>query len=141
MSWPRARLEAPFAERRQWHADDFADCHLRHPLVGWLATRLAWTFTSTNGGPTFRGFPDRSTGGVRTPQGTVPLPPGCLVQLARPVHLAGDDLAGLRRLCEDLKVTQPVRQLWRETYGPTADERNGLYTERYAGHILRFGQA
>ena len=57
------------------------------------------------------------------------------------MHLAAGGLAELRRLCEDLEITQPVRQLWRETCKPTADERNGLYTERYAGHILRFAQA
>jgi hypothetical protein len=137
----RTRLEALFAERRQWHADDFADCYLRHPLCCWLATRLAWTFTPTDGGPTIRGFPDPASACVRTPQGAVPVPPGCLVQLVHPVQLTAEELAGLRQLCEDLEIRQPVRQLWRETYTPRTDERDGLYTERYAGHILRFAQA
>jgi hypothetical protein len=141
VSGVRTRLEALFAQRREWHVDDFADCYLSNPLAGWLATRLAWTFAPTDGGPTIRGFPDAGSGGVRTPQGTVRVPPSCLVQLVQPVHLAIDELAGLRRLCEDLEVTQPVRQLWRETYRPTADERDGLYTERFAGHILRFARA
>jgi hypothetical protein len=138
----RGRLEALFAERRQWHADDFADCYLRHPLAGWLAARLAWTFIPADGSPAVRGFPDPATGGVRTPAGTVPLPLGCLVQLVHPVTLDAGDLAALRRLCESLEIRQPVRQLWRETYRLTAAERDtGLYTERYGGHILRFGQA
>jgi Domain of unknown function (DUF4132) len=137
----RTRLEALFAERREWHADDFADCYLRHRLTGWLATRLAWTFTPTDGGLTIRGFPDADSGDVRTPQGRVRMPPGCLVQLVQPVHLPVGELAELRQLCEDLEIAQPVRQLWRETYRTTADERNDLYTERYAGHVLRFGQA
>jgi hypothetical protein len=140
VSGVRARLEALFAERRQWHADDFTDCYLSHPLAGWLASRLAWTFTPAEGGQATRGFPD-AAGGVRTPQGTVPVPPGCLVQLVHPVHLTAGELAALRRLCADLDVSQPVRQLWRETYQSTADERSGLYTERYAGHVLRFNQA
>lgn len=138
----RGRLEALFAERRQWHADDFADCYLRHPLAGWLAARLAWTFIPADGSPAVRGFPDPATGGVRTPAGTVPVPPGCLVQLVHPVTLDAGDLAALRRLCESLEIRQPVRQLWRETYRFTAAERDtGLYTERYRGHILRFAQA
>ncbi len=141
VSRARARLEAMFSERRQWHADDFADCYLRHPLAGWLAARLAWTFTPADGGQAISGFPDRERGGIRTPQGTVPVPPGCLVQLVHPVRLAAGELAGLRRLCEVVKVTQPVRQLWRETYTPDVGERDCLYTERYAGHVLRFGQA
>jgi hypothetical protein len=58
------------------------------------------------------------------------------------VTLDAGDLAALRRLCESLEIRQPVRQLWRETYRLTAAERDtGLYTERYGGHILRFGQA
>jgi hypothetical protein len=137
----RARLEALFAERRQWHADDFADCYLRHPLVGWLANRLVWMLTPTDGSPPIRGFPDPASGGIRTPNGTVPVPPGCLVRLVHPVHLTAGELAGLRQLCADLEITQPIRQLWRETYKPAGAERSGLYTERYAGHILRFAQA
>jgi Domain of unknown function (DUF4132) len=138
----RQRLEALFTEQRQWHADDFADCYLRHPLAGWLADRLAWTFIPEDGSPAVRGFPDRATGGVRTPAGTVPVPLGCLVQLVHPVTLDAGNLAALRRLCEGLEIRQPARQLWRETYQLTAAERDtGLYTERYRGHILRFAQA
>jgi hypothetical protein len=138
----RARLEALFAERRQWHADDFADCYLRHPLAGWLAARLVWTFTPADGGPPVRGFPAPAVGGVRTPAGIVGVPPGCLVQLVHPVALDAGDLVALRRLCESLGISQPVRQLWRETYRLGGAERDtGLYTERYSGHILRFAQA
>lgn len=137
----RGRLEALFAERRQWHADDFADCYLRHPLAGSFAARLAWTFTPADGSPAVRGCPDLATGGVRTPASTVPVPPGCLVQLVHPVTLDTGDLAALRRLCESPETRQPVRQLWRQTYRLTAAERDtGLYTERYRGHILRFAQ-
>ena len=140
VSAARARLDALFAEPRQWHAEDFAECYLRHPLTGWLATRLAWTFTPPGGGPVIRGFPDRD-GGVTTPQGAVRVPPGCLVQLLHPVRVITAELGEFRRLCEDLRITQPVRQLWRETYQLTSAEREtGLYTDRYAGHILRFRQ-
>ena len=141
VSGVRARLETLFAEHRQWHEDDFVDCYLHHPLAGWLAARLAWSFTPADGGPVIRGFPDRTGRSVRTAQGTVPAPPGCLVQLAHPVHLTAGELAGLRQVCEDLQITQPVRQLWRETYTLTAEERTGLYSTRYGGHILRFAQA
>lgn len=137
----RARLESLFAGRRQCHADDFADDYVRQPLIGWLAARLAWTYTPP-AGPAIHRFPDRDGGTVRTPRGAMPVPPGCLVQLAHPVLLTAEELGELRRLCEDLAITQPVRQLWRETYQLTAAERDaGLYTERYSGHVLRFGQA
>ena len=140
VSAARVRLEALFAEPRQWHAEDFADCYLRHPLTGWLATRLAWTF-SPPGGPAIHGFPDRDGASVRTPHGAVAVPSGSLVQLLHPVRLAAGELGEFRLLCGHLRITQPLRQFWRETYQLTAAEREtGLYTERYAGHILRFRQ-
>ena len=139
VSVTRGRLEALFTGSRLWHADDFADCYLRHPLAGWLARRLAWTFTPADGGPPVAGFPGRD-GTVATPQGSVPVPDGCLVQLVHPVRLTSSEVAGLRQLCQGLGITQPVRQLWRETYQLTAAERDALYTDRYAGHILRFRQ-
>jgi hypothetical protein len=100
---------------------------------------LAWTFTPPDG-TAIRGFPDRDGGSVQTPQGTVPVPPGCLVQVVHPVLVTAGELGELRRLREHLRIIQPVRQLWRQTYQLTAAERDAdLYTERCAGHILWFG--
>ncbi|HKD89816.1 MAG TPA: DUF4132 domain-containing protein [Streptosporangiaceae bacterium] len=136
----RARLDALFADYRQWHAEDFADSWVRHPLAGWLARRLVWTFTPP-GRPPIRGFPSQFGDTVRSPQGTLPIPPGCLVELTHPVTLADTELAGLRYLCAAERIIQPVRQLWRETYRLTPAERQtGLYSDRYGGHILRFSQ-
>jgi hypothetical protein len=40
-----------------------------------------------------------------------------------------------------LDIFQPVRQLWRETYRLNAAEHSsGLYTDRYAGYVVRFKQ-
>jgi hypothetical protein len=64
-----------------------------------------------------------------------------MVQLTHPVVLDPAELAELRQLCGRLQIIQPIRQLWRETYQLTAAERRaGLSSDRYAGHILRFGQ-
>jgi hypothetical protein len=140
VSATRARLEALFADRREWHVDDFADSYVRHPLVGWLASRLVWTFTPADG-QAIRGFPGPGGDTVRTPQGTRPVPSGGLVQLTHPVTITRAELGELRRLSADLHISQPIRQLWRETYQLTAAERGtGLYTDRYAGHVLRFAQ-
>jgi len=136
----RARLDGFFADRREWHVDDFAECYLRHPLTGWLATRLVWTFTPESGEPVC-GFPGSGAHAVRTVHGERPISRGSLVQLLHPVRTDTEELGRLRRLSADLGITQPIRQLWRETYRLTTHEQdNGLYSDRYAGHILRFRQ-
>jgi hypothetical protein len=104
-----------------------------------MARRLAWTFTSV-GGTAITGFPDASAEAVHTVAGTQPLPPGSLVQLLHPVLAGAPELAALRALAARLGISQPVRQLWRETFQLSdAERRTGLYSDRYAGHILRFG--
>lgn len=136
----RDRLEALFADRRQWYLDDFAEDYVRHPLTGWLARRLVWTFTQPDG-QVVRGFPGPAGDTVLTAQGTGPAPAGSLVQLTHPVLLNPPQLGELRKLCQDQRVRQPIRQLWRETYKLTDAERDtGLSTARYAGHVLRFNE-
>lgn len=137
----RQRLEDQFAERREWHCDDFAEHQLRHPVNSWFATRLAWTFTPP-GEHAISGFPDPDGRFVHTPAGPCPVPPGSLVRLLHPVLAEPAELDQLRRLAARRGIVQPVRQLWRETYRLTDAERAaGLASDRYAGHILRFQQA
>jgi Domain of unknown function (DUF4132) len=140
MSVVRQRLEGLFAQRREWHADDFGDCYIRHPLTGWLARRLVWSFTPESG-PPLTGFPGPDGQTVRTTQGTRAVPPDCVVSFVHPVLLSPGDRGELRRLAGELSITQPLRQLWREIYELTAEERaTGLWSGRYAGHVLRFNQ-
>ncbi|HET7013445.1 MAG TPA: DUF4132 domain-containing protein [Streptosporangiaceae bacterium] len=138
VSTVRDRLDGLLSNYREWHVTDFADGYVRHPLVGWLARRLVWTYTTPNG-DTVHGFPDAAGAEVTTPQGSFQVPVDGLVRLTHPVLLTGTEVGQLRRLGQELAITQPVRQLWRETYQVSADEqRQGLFSERYAGHILRF---
>jgi len=137
----RQRLEDHFTERREWHCDDFTEHQLQNPVNSWFATRLAWTFTPP-GGPAISGFPDPDGHVIHTPVGPCPVPPGCLVRLLHPLLAAPGELGQLRQLAVRRGIIQPVRQLWRETYRLTGTERqDGLASDRYAGHILRFQQA
>ena len=140
VSLTRARLEAFFADAREWHVEDFLECYVRHPLSGWLANRLAWTFTPP-GGEAITGFPDAGGDTVRTVHGEQPVPPGALVSLLHPVTVSKAQLSGLRQVAAELGLVQPIRQLWRETYRPRETEQSaGLFCERYSGHVLRFRQ-
>lgn len=139
----RAQTEAMFGTRRELHVADFMANYLRHPVRAWLATRMVWQFMPLDGegGPAITGFPDPSGQAVRTPDGAVPVPVGCLVRLAHPVLLEASELERLRSLAAGLGIEQPVRQLWRETFRPSAAElTSGAESARYAGHLLRFKQ-
>ena len=139
----RAQLEMMFGTLRELHVADFTENYLQHPVRAWLATRLAWEFRPLPGetGPVITGFPDPASQTVRVPEGTVPLPTGCLVRLAHPVLLDAAGLQRLRSLAAGLRIEQPVRQLWRETFRVSAAEReSGAESTRYAGHVLRFKQ-
>jgi uncharacterized protein DUF4132 len=97
---------------------------------------------SPPGGPAISGFPDPDGHVIHTAAGPCPVPPGCLVRLLHPALAAPGELGQLRQLAVRRAIIQPVRQLWRETYRLTAAERqNGLASDRYAGHVLRFQQA
>jgi hypothetical protein len=136
----RERLDAMFADRRELHPEDFADAYVRHPVTGWLARRLVWTFSAPDAAA-IHGFPEPDGQSVRTAEGVRTVPAGALVRLTHPVLLGPGELDALKRLCEQSRIVQPLRHLWRETYMLSAAEREtGLYTDRYAGHVLRFGQ-
>ena len=139
----RAQLEAMFGTLRELHTADFTENYLKHPIRAWLVTRLAWEFSPLPGetGPVITGFPDPASPTVRTPEGELPLPPGCLVRLVHPVLLDAAELRRLRSLAAGLRIEQPVRQLCRETFRVSAAEReSGAKSDRYAGHVLRFKQ-
>ena len=139
----RAQLEAMFGTLRELHVADFTENYLQHPVRAWLATRLAWEFSPLPGEtrPVISGFPDPAGQTVRVPDGTVTLPPACLVRLVHPVLLDPAGLRGLRSLAAALGIEQPIRQLWRETFRVSDTEReSGAKSARYAGHVLRFKQ-
>jgi hypothetical protein len=136
----RRRLEALLVQNREWHVEDFRACYVLHPITGWLARRLVWSF-ETRDGDVFLGFPDVDGVTVQTPVGARILGDASLVRLLHPVACRPEKIRQLRHLAEGIALVQPFRQLWRETYRPDPVELNSeLYSDRYAGHILRFKQ-
>jgi hypothetical protein len=105
-------LDALFADRREWHCEDFAESYVRHPLTGWLARRLVWTFT-TDGGLAIHGFPDPGGQTVATPEGTRHVPAGSLVRAdqsaaeRRRTSWPPATLPGLGRVAADPAVVAP----------------------------------
>jgi hypothetical protein len=136
----RERLEALLVQNREWHVDDFRACYVLHPVTGWMGRRLMWSFETDNG-HTFLGVPDPDGSTVHTPTGPRDLADALIVRMPHPVDLTAEQIRKLRHLATGCGLVQPFRQLWRETYRPDLVERDTeLYSDRYAGHILRFKQ-
>jgi hypothetical protein len=140
VSAARERIESLFTSGRQWHVDDFLDCYVRHPIMGSFARRTVWAFAPFEG-ETVCGIPDPGGTTMLTPHGPQRIPAPSLVMLLHPATASGPVVDQFRRLVLDAGIRQPVRQLWRETYQPSAGAGDSeLYSGRYGGHILRSRQ-
>lgn len=116
----RRRVEALFAEDRDWDLADWRRYYLDHPITGRIAARLLWRF------------------GAEVRLGSDPA--GGRVRLWHPATAGLDEVTRWRDRLLDLG--QPVRQAFREVYLLTDAEREtGLYSNRFAAHVLRYGQA
>jgi hypothetical protein len=136
LSAQRNRLDTLFLARKRWPWDGWRERYLDHPLVGILARRLIWQFHGdghSESGLFHDGhFIDRA--GVRI----AGLGPGTTVALWHPIEHDVDDVHAWRTLVEELKVRQPFKQAHREVYRLTdAERRTGIYSNRFAAHIVR----
>ncbi|GLZ12409.1 hypothetical protein Acsp04_26440 [Actinomadura sp. NBRC 104425] len=115
---------------RAWRAELAA-----HPLTGTLVGRLIWDVGGraalpADGGAVLHGVDGRPLDGVDddTP-----------VRLWHPVHATAEEIRAWRDLLAERRIRQPFRQAWREIYRLTpAEEETGVYSNRFAGHIVRY---
>ncbi|MFC7329946.1 DUF4132 domain-containing protein [Marinactinospora rubrisoli] len=146
----RFRIETALAEGRVWDLADWRRYYLDHPLTGWFARVLVWE-VSTDAGATWRdGLPEPDGDHWRLvgPEGTEVFrtdgesvaPPQ--VRLWHPIRAVPDRVRAWRDHLMAAELRQPVKQAYREIYLLTpAEEATSTYSNRYAGHILRYPQA
>ena len=127
--------------------------YLDHPLVGVVARRLIWIFNDGSretAAVWLADDPDVSPHGpgrlVCVDGSTFDPPAECIVSLWRPIPADAppgstavrDDVAAWRTFYEERGLRQPFKQAHREIYLLTDAERaTGVYSNRFAGHILR----
>ncbi|AUS77386.1 hypothetical protein C1701_02270 [Actinoalloteichus sp. AHMU CJ021] len=127
----RDRLDRLMLSRRTWRYEGWRDRYLDHPLVGVLARRLVWWV----GGTPACWFDGRL---VDVDGAEVTADPAAEVRLWHPVEDGVERVLAWRRWLEDRRVTQPFKQAHREVYPLTDAERaTGVYSNRFAAHILR----
>jgi hypothetical protein len=124
----RPRLEGLLAEERRWPYDEWRRYYLDHPLVRALAERLYWVF-DVGGEPV-------AALGLDAPEMAAE------VELWHPIRASADEIAVRRRELVDREVLQPFKQAYREVYRlAPAELETRLYSNRFAGHVLRYPQA
>jgi Domain of unknown function (DUF4132) len=132
----RERIDSLFLAQKSWPFDVWRARYLDHPLVGAIARRLIWRFT-TDGevvdgawlDDRLVGVDDRALHGLG---GTTK------VELWHPIGRSIEDVTAWRDWFDRHQVRQPFKQAYREVYVLTDAERNtGVYSNRFAAHILR----
>ena len=131
------RIQQLYLEHRHWPADLWRQRYLDHPLMGALARRLVWWVDAPDG---------RSVAAMADEAGTQLLDVGgqrvalgnASIRLWHPMEAEVAAVEAWRSRLEDLQLTQPFAQVWREVYALTDAERaTGTYTNRWAAHILK----
>ncbi|RAY11721.1 DUF4132 domain-containing protein [Actinomadura craniellae] len=137
----RFRLEAALAGGRSWAAPDWRRYYLDHPVVGVFARALIWE-CSTDGATWTAGLPAPAGDLTDAAGETVPVGPAATVRLWHPIRATAGQVRAWRERLYELELRQPVKQAFREVYPLTPAEREtATYSNRFAGHILRYGQA
>ena len=133
------RLEMAMVERRRWSAADFRLFFVEHPLMRHLAARLVWGVYGTDGAlrTAFRVAED---GSLADADDTLyELPPEGRVGIAHVLEMPQPLQVAFGQVFADYEILQPFRQLGRETYELSAEERLAAALKRYADKRVSTG--
>jgi len=135
LSAQRLRLERLLMDERSWEPDVWRGRYLDHPLVSVMARPLIWQVVGSEGRRPFVA-PDGEPADV---EGS-PVEWGAddRIELWHPATAPTAEVEAWRLRIEGLGVVQPFKQAHREVYLLTeAERRTDIYSNRFAGHILR----
>jgi uncharacterized protein DUF4132 len=124
ISLERTRIESLFAEEPRWSSADWRTHYLEHPLVSVFARTLIWSFDGV------------AALGRDAPKDAEE------VELWHPIRAEPAEVAQWRGRLVAAEIRQPVKQAYRELYlVAPAEEQTRVYSNRFAGHVLRYAQA
>ncbi|GAA3075749.1 DUF4132 domain-containing protein [Streptosporangium carneum] len=136
----RFRLEQALIRERTWNWRQVEEFFLDHPVTGLYARALIWQVPQGQAG-----LPVRTGDGweLTDPRGRRTRPePDAPVLLWHPIRETAEDVRAWRDHLLERGVRQPYKQAFREVYLLTpAEERTRTFSNRFAEHVLRYGQA
>ncbi|HAB16758.1 MAG TPA: hypothetical protein DCE44_09945, partial [Verrucomicrobiales bacterium] len=142
----RERVERLFRTNRTWKLATWRERYLNHPLVGVIARRLIWEFTTDEKTTTGMSRPHSGRGEEALANAQfvdldfqpIVVNDTTVVHLWHPVGKNVDEVIAWRDWLESRQIQQPFKQAHREVYLLTDAERNTrVYSNRFAAHILR----
>jgi hypothetical protein len=136
----RTRVESLLSTARTWAFHEWAQRYCAHPITGAVARTLVW---QTRVADTWcAGVPVCVDGEWRLvdPDGVAHA--GDRVRLWHPIRAGLDEVRAWRDHATGSGLRQPFKQVFREVYLLTpAEESTGVYSNRFAAHVLRYPQA
>ncbi len=132
----RERIDSLFLRQKTWSFLIWRERYLDHPLVGVLARRLLWDFTTGKHTQTGIWFEKHLVDlDLKPVEG---LGPHTTVRLWHPIDRSTEEIVAWRSWLDAQQIQQPFKQAHREIYVLTDAERNTrVYSNRYAAHVLR----
>ena len=131
LSAHRTRIERLLLTQRAIPIDTLRTCYLNHPLLADMARRLIWQFESGLG-------MWRNGRIIDDTDREIDLATQKTARLWHPVVSGLPTIFHWRSWLEDKGIRQPFKQAHREVYLITEAERQtGVYSNRFAGHLLR----
>ena len=128
-------LEQSWLNNLSWSAQDWKALYLEHPVRTQMTRSLIWTLTQNDKTTAFMAEGQKL---VDLSGAVVKLPKDGTIALWHPVNAPPKIVLKWRKIIEDRKITQPIRQAHREVYVLTDAERNtDIYSNRFAAHIVR----
>jgi hypothetical protein len=136
----RFRIERALATERIWRWREVCEFYLDHPLTGQYGRALIWEILQ---GPA--GLPVQTADGweLTDPDGRRIQPNSDTpVKLWHPIFATAEEVRAWRDHLMEIGLRQPFKQAFREVYLLTpAEEETRDHSRRFAGHLLRYGQA
>ncbi len=132
----RDRIDGLYLSPRKWPFKAWRERYLDHPIVGAIARRLIWKFSSGDRAELGIWHDGRIVG--RDDRPIAWLEDSTSVELWHPISVATEVVLAWRAWLMAHEVQQPFKQAHREIYPLTDAERaTRTYSNRYAAHILR----
>ena len=132
----RDRIEKLYLEQKSWTCQVWRKRYLDHPVVGTLARRLIWRFTS--GERTAAGVFHEGRISGRNGHALDWLDDSTLVEMWHPLQEEPAEVLAWRDWLAELEISQPFKQAHREVYLLTdAELTTRTYSNRFAAHIIK----
>lgn len=130
------RLNEALSVNRMWTVDKWNELFVANPIMHQFATGLVWgVYKDGVLTDTFRYMEDGTFNTVDEEEYKLDATNG-LVGLVHPIELDADTVTTWREQLEDYEIKQPIKQLDREIFEVTDEEKEEVELTRYAGFVM-----